>query len=132
MFDTAAILRCGRRRGLRYWSVPELPDVELYVSALTPRVVGHALERVRVASPFVVRTFDPPVAALEGHTLESIWRMGKRLVWAFDGDLFAIVHLMIAGRLRWGARGAAIPAKVGLAAFDLDAGTLLFTEAGSR
>jgi len=112
--------------------VPELPDVELYVSALRPRVVEHAVQRVRVASPFFVRTFDPPVTALEGRTVQSVTRMGKRLVWAFDDDLFAVVHLMIAGRLRWRERGAAIPAKVGLAAFDFDAATLLFTEAGSR
>jgi formamidopyrimidine-DNA glycosylase len=104
----------------------------LYVSALTPRVVGRAIARVRVASPFFVRTFDPPFAALEGRTVRSIRRMGKRLVLAFDDDLFAVVHLMIAGRLRWREPGAAIPGKVGLAAFDVADGTLLFTEAGSR
>ncbi len=112
--------------------VPELPDVELYVSALAPRVVGRTIARVRVASPFFVRTFDPPVAALEGRTVYSVTRMGKRLVWAFDDDLFAVVHLMIAGRMRWREPGAAIPGKLGLAAFDVDQGTLIFTEAGSR
>ena len=112
--------------------VPELPDVELYLSALRPRVIGRAVERVRVASPFFVRSFDPPIAALEGRTVESLRRMGKRLVWAFDGDLFVVVHLMIAGRLRWKERGTTIPNKVGLAAFDFTHGTLLFTEAGSR
>jgi formamidopyrimidine-DNA glycosylase len=112
--------------------VPELPDVELYVAALGRHVVGRTIRRVRVASPFFVRTFDPPIAALEGRTVRSVTRMGKRLVWAFDGDLFAVVHLMIAGRMRWRAKGDVIPAKVGLAAFDFDEGTLLFTEAGSR
>jgi formamidopyrimidine-DNA glycosylase len=112
--------------------MPELPDVELYLSALRPRVVGRLVERVRVSSPFFVRTFDPPVAALEGRTVTDLTRLGKRLVWAFDEDLFVVVHLMIAGRLRWREKGAAIPAKVGLAAFDFADATLLFTEAGSR
>jgi formamidopyrimidine-DNA glycosylase len=112
--------------------VPELPDVELYLSALRPRVIGRAVERVRVASPFFVRTFDPPLAAIEGRTVRELRRMGKRLVWTFGDDLFVVVHLMIAGRLRWKERGATIPAKVGLAAFDFADATLLFTEAGSR
>jgi formamidopyrimidine-DNA glycosylase len=112
--------------------VPELPDVELYIAALAPRVAGRAVRHVRVASPFFVRTFDPPIQALEGRTVQSVARMGKRLVWTFDENLFAVVHLMIAGRMRWRERGAAIPGKVGLTAFDFDEGTLLFTEAGSR
>jgi formamidopyrimidine-DNA glycosylase len=112
--------------------VPELPDVELYLSALRPRVVGRAVERVRVSSPFFVRTFDPPLAAIEGKVIRALRRVGKRLVWALDEDLFLVVHLMIAGRLRWKERGAPIPAKVGLAAFDFSDATLLFTEAGSR
>jgi formamidopyrimidine-DNA glycosylase len=112
--------------------VPELPDVELYVAALRRFVVGRVIRRVRVASPFFVRTFDPPVAVLEGRTVRSVARMGKRLVWELDEDLFVVVHLMIAGRMRWREPGEKIPAKVGLAAFDLDEGTLLFTEAGSR
>ncbi len=112
--------------------MPELPDVELYLSALRPRLLGHVVERTRVASPFFVRTFDPPLDALHGRVVVSIARLGKRLVFGFDGDLFAVVHLMIAGRLRWLQPGAAIPAKLGLAAFDFAHGTLLFTEAGSR
>jgi formamidopyrimidine-DNA glycosylase len=112
--------------------VPELPDVELYLSALRPRVLGRAVRRARVASPFFVRTFDPPLAALEERAVTSLARVGKRLVFGFDGDLFAVVHLMIAGRLRWLEPGAKIPAKLGLAAFDFDHATLLFTEAGSR
>ena len=112
--------------------MPELPDVELYLAALRPRVAGRAIERVRVASPFFVRTYDPPVAAIEGHAVQSLSRVGKRLVFALDADLFVVVHLMIAGRLRWRERGVPIPAKVGLAAFDFADATLLFTEAGSR
>ena len=112
--------------------MPELPDVELYLAALRPRVTGRAIERVRVASPFFVRTYDPPASAIEGHTIEALSRMGKRLVFALDADLFVVVHLMIAGRLRWREHGTAIPAKLGLAAFDFAEGTLLFTEAGSR
>ncbi|PYR56261.1 MAG: formamidopyrimidine-DNA glycosylase, partial [Acidobacteria bacterium] len=112
--------------------MPELPDVELYLSALRPRVVGQAVRRVRIASPFFLRTVTPPLAALEGRRIVDVRRLGKRIVFAFEGDLFAIVHLMIAGRFRWRAAGAPIPGKVGLAAFDFDGGTLLLTEAGSR
>jgi formamidopyrimidine-DNA glycosylase len=112
--------------------MPELPDVELYLAALRPRTVGQILARVRLTSPFLVRTVDPPVSALEGRMVQEIRRLGKRLVFAFDDDLFAILHLMIAGRLRWRDPGAAIPGKVGLAAFDFPQGTLLLTEAASR
>ena len=112
--------------------MPELPDVELYLSALRPRVIGRTIERARVASPFFVRTYDPPIAAVEGRTIDAVSRLGKRLVFDLDDDLFVVVHLMIAGRLRWRERGIAIPAKVGLAAFDFADATLLFTEAGSR
>ena len=112
--------------------MPELPDVELYLWALRPRVVGRAIERVRVSSPFFVRTFDPPIASLAGRTVSALSRIGKRLVWSLDDELFVVVHLMIAGRLRWREPGAAIPGKLGLAAFDFTNGTLLFTEAGSR
>ena len=106
--------------------------MELYLAALRPRVQGRAIERVRIASPFFLRTYDPPATALEGRTIEHLSRLGKRLVFALDGGLFIVVHLMIAGRLRWRERGAAIPAKLGLAAFDFADATLLFTEAGSR
>ena len=112
--------------------MPELPDVELYLSALRPRVLGHAVRRTRVASPFFVRTFDPPLTAIEGRVVMTLARIGKRLVFGFEDDLFVVVHLMIAGRLRWLEPGAKIPAKLGLAAFDFDRATLLFTEAGSR
>ena len=112
--------------------MPEMPDVELYLAALRPRVQGRAIERTRVASPFFVRTYDPPLSAVEGRAIQSLSRLGKRIVFALDDDLFVVVHLMIAGRLRWRERGSAIPAKVGLAAFDFADATLLFTEAGSR
>ena len=112
--------------------MPELPDIELYLHALRPRVVGARLERVRLGNPFVVRTFDPPVTALEGLRVTALHRLGKRIVFSFEQDLFAIVHLMIAGRFRWRERGAAIPGKVGLLALDFEAGTLLLTEAGSK
>ena len=112
--------------------MPELPDVELYLSALRPRIGGRTIERVRVASPFFVRTYDPPISALEGRTIQALTRIGKRLVFEFDEDLFVVIHLMIAGRFRWKERGAAIPAKVGLAAFDFSDHSLLMTEAGTR
>ena len=112
--------------------MPELPDVELYLAALRPRVLGHAVRRTRVASPFFVRTFDPPLTAMEGRLVMTLARVGKRIVFGLEDDLFAVVHLMIAGRLRWLEPGAKIPAKLGLAAFDFDHATLLFTEAGSR
>ncbi|HYT67000.1 MAG TPA: DNA-formamidopyrimidine glycosylase family protein [Vicinamibacterales bacterium] len=112
--------------------MPELPDVELYLSALRPRIIGRQVQRVRIASPFLVRTFDPPISALEGRTVRELRRLGKRLVFGFDADLFVVLHLMIAGRLRWKERSIAIPAKVGLAAFDFEDATLLITEAGSR
>jgi formamidopyrimidine-DNA glycosylase len=112
--------------------VPELPDVELYLSALRPRIAGRTIERVRVASPFFVRTYDPPITVLAGRTIQALSRIGKRLVFEMDEDLFVVIHLMIAGRFRWKERGAAIPAKVGLAAFDFADHSLLVTEAGTR
>ena len=124
----------GRRgRRARYTGpVPELPDVELYRHALIPRVAGRRIERVKIGNPFVVRTYDPPISILEGVAVRDVTRLGKRLVFACERDLFMVVHLMIAGRFRWKARGAAIPGKVGLAAFDFGDGTLILTEAGSR
>jgi formamidopyrimidine-DNA glycosylase len=112
--------------------MPELPDVVVYIEALRPRVLGQTLERVRIGNPFVVRTIAPAPAELEGRAVTALRRLGKRIVLGFEGDLHVIIHLMIAGRLRWRDRGAAIPGKVGLAAFDFPTGTLLFTEAGSR
>lgn len=112
--------------------MPELPDVELYLQALAPRVRTQRLDRLRLGNPFVVRTIEPPPGILEGRSVTDLRRLGKRIVFAFDGELFLVLHLMIAGRLRWRERGATIPAKVGMAAFDFPDGTLLLTEAGAR
>jgi formamidopyrimidine-DNA glycosylase len=112
--------------------VPELPDIELYLHALRPRIVGQRLERIRLASPFLVRSFDPPIDHVNGKTVTGLRRLGKRLVWEMDDDLFLVIHLMIAGRFKWKEAGSKIPGKVGLAAFDFPGGTLLLTEAGSK
>jgi formamidopyrimidine-DNA glycosylase len=112
--------------------VPELPDIVVYLEALERRILGRRLEGLRLASPFVLRTVDPPVPALAGRRVRSLRRMGKRLVLGLEGDLFIVIHLMIAGRLRWAAAGAKAPGKIGLAAFDFEDGTLLLTEAGSK
>jgi len=112
--------------------VPELPDVELYLHALGPRMLGQRIEAVRIGNPFIVRTFDPPITAIVGQTVNTLRRLGKRIVLGLDEDLFVIVHLMIAGRFRWRERGAAIPGKVGLLAIDFSSGTLLLTEQGSK
>ena len=111
--------------------MPELPDVEVYVACLAPRVVGERIERIRLPRPFVLRSVEPPLDAVRGRTVESVERLGKRIVIGVDGDLFLVLHLMIAGRLRWRPAGAAVPKKLGLAAFDFAGGTLLMTEAGS-
>ena len=112
--------------------MPELPDIELYLHALRSRIVGHTLEKIRLASPFLVRSFDPPIDEVNGKTVVTLRRLGKRLVWQLDGDLFLIIHLMIAARFKWADRAAKVPGKVGLAAFDFDNGTLILTEAGSQ
>ncbi len=112
--------------------MPELPDVEVYLRALRERIVGAPIERIRVASPFVVRSFDPPLRAAEGKKVLGLERLGKRLVWQLDDELYLVIHLMIAGRLKWLDRGAAVPRKLGLAAFDFPRATLLFTEASKK
>ncbi len=112
--------------------MPELPDVTVYREALERYAVGRELQRLRVASPFVLRSYDPPVAAAEGKTIRGVRRIGKRLVLAFDDDLFVVIHLMIAGRLHWRRPGQKGMGKGMLAAFDFAHGTLFFTEAGSR
>jgi formamidopyrimidine-DNA glycosylase len=112
--------------------MPELPDVELYIHALKPRIIGHTLAGIRFASPFLLRSINPPLAGILGHHVIGLRRLGKRIVWEIEGDLFIVIHLMIAGRFRWKPAGTAIPGKVGLAAFDFDNGTLLLTEAGSK
>ena len=111
--------------------MPELPDVEGQVECLRARVVDRRLDRVRITSPFVLRSVTPPLGAVQGRVVDGVRRMGKRIVLSVDGDLHVILHLMIAGRLRWREPGIAVPKKRGLAAFDFPNGTLLLTEAGS-
>jgi len=112
--------------------MPELPDVTVYVEALEQRILGQTLTRVRLASPFLLRTVDPSPKDLEGREVTGITRMGKRIVIELDGELFIVIHLMIAGRFKWLPKNAKIPGKLGLAAFDFSSGTLLLTEAGSK
>jgi len=109
--------------------VPELPDITAYLVALEREIVGRVIERVRVASPIILRTFDPPIAAAEGKRVLGLRRMGKRVVFELEDELFLVIHLMIAGRLHWRERGARVPARVGHAALDLEHGTLVLTEA---
>ena len=113
-------------------TVPELPDVAVYVEALAHRLVGARLERVRLASPFLLRTVAPPVESCHGRAVTGVRRLGKRIVITLDGGLFLAIHLMTAGRLKWLPAGAAIPRRLGLAGFDFATGTLLLTEAGSK
>lgn len=112
--------------------MPELPDLVVYVGAVRSRVVGQPLERVRLKSAFLVRSVDPPLAAVVGNEVRDVRRLGKRIVLCLAEELFLVIHLMIAGRLRWERRGARPPGKIGVAAFDFPAGTLLLTEAGPK
>lgn len=112
--------------------MPELPDVTAYMSALERRILGEPLERIRIGSPFLLRTADPPVSALEGRTVRELRRIGKRIAMGFDDDLWLVLHLMIAGRLHWRDRGAPLSGRNTLAAFDFPDGSLVLTEAGSK
>jgi formamidopyrimidine-DNA glycosylase len=112
--------------------MPELPDIVAYVGALEARIVGQPLERVRIASPSLLRTADPPLAQAEGHVVDEVRRIGKRIAIGFDGDLWLVLHLMIAGRLHWRPPGAAIAGRNDLVAFDFPNGTLVLTEAGRK
>ena len=112
--------------------MPELPDVTVYIEALERRIVGQTLQRVRLGNPFVLRTVEPSTADVSGRKVLAVRRAGKRIILALDGELFIVIHLMIAGRFKWLAPGAKIPGKLGLAGFDFDNGTLLLTEAGSK
>lgn len=112
--------------------MPELPEIVTYIDALEKRVTDHVLETVRVRSFSLLRTFDPPTEAVFGKRLTGLRRMGKRIVFELEDDLFLVLHLMVAGRLRWDEERKAIPGKIGLAAFDFDSGTLLLTEAGTK
>ena len=112
--------------------MPELPDITAYVEALEARIGGRTLEKVRLASPFILRTVEPTPAETTGKRVLGLRRLGKRIAIALEDELFLIIHLMIAGRLKWLPKGAKVPGKVGLAAFDFDSGTLVLTEAGSK
>ncbi|GAC1410145.1 MAG: Fpg/Nei family DNA glycosylase [Gemmatimonadaceae bacterium] len=112
--------------------MPELPDITVYIEALASRIVGQPLQRIRIPKPFLLRSVDPPISAVNGKRVMGVRRMGKRIVLEIEGDLFLVFHLMIAGRLRWLATGAKVPGKIGLAVFDFPNGTLILTEAGSK
>jgi formamidopyrimidine-DNA glycosylase len=112
--------------------VPELPDIELYVHALRQRVVGETLSGVRLRSPFLLRSVEPPLSATAGCEVTEVERLGKRIVIGLAGELHLVLHLMVAGRLAWEKAGARIPGKVGLAAFDFSSGSLLLREAGTK
>ncbi len=112
--------------------VPELPDILLYIHALRPRLVGQTVSGVRLASPFLLRSIDPPPSAIVGRRIVDLHRLGKRIAFEAEGQLYLVFHLMIAGRFRWKPAAAKIPGKVGLLALDVEAGTLVLTEAGTR
>jgi formamidopyrimidine-DNA glycosylase len=112
--------------------MPELPDITIYIEALEKRILGQRLDRVRVNSPFVLRTFEPPLAEAEGKTVSELRRLGKRIAIGLDEELWLVVHLMIAGRLHWKQRGGKLAGKYNLAALDFASGTLILTEAGSK
>jgi formamidopyrimidine-DNA glycosylase len=112
--------------------VPELPDIAIYLEALDRRITGRPLEKIRFASPFLLRTVDPPIQEAHGRTVKGLRRLGKRIVLDLGDGLFLVIHLMIAGRLQWKDRGASIAGKIVQAALDFPNGTLLFTEAGTK
>ena len=112
--------------------MPELPDITVYIEALDRCIAGKVLQKVRLASPFLLRTVDPPIADVEGSRVHDLRRIGKRIAIGLDGDVWLVLHLMIAGRLHWRDAGAKIGGKRDLAAFDFDDGTLTLTEAGSK
>lgn len=112
--------------------MPELPDVTVYVECIAAKTLGETLERVRIASPFVVRSVDPPIYEIEGKAVRNVRRIGKRIAIGLDDDLWIVIHLMIAGRFRWLKPGAKIPGRMGLAAFDFSGGSLILTEAGTQ
>jgi formamidopyrimidine-DNA glycosylase len=112
--------------------VPELPDVLVYIDALAARIVDEKLERVRLLNPFLLRTADPPINAVEGGRVAGLRRIGKRIVIEFQGGLFLVLHLMVAGRLRWSAASSKAPGRIGLAVFEFSSGSLVLTEAGTK
>jgi formamidopyrimidine-DNA glycosylase len=112
--------------------MPELPDIAAYISALEPRIANQPIERVRLASPFLLRTAQPPIASVEGRVVRELRRIGKRIAIGVEGDLWLVLHLMIAGRLHWQPRGAKLAGRRSLAAFDFPSGSLVLTEAGTQ
>ena len=112
--------------------MPELPDIAAYISALEPRIVGQPIERVRLTSPFLLRTVQPPITNVESRTVRELRRIGKRIAIGVDGDLWLVLHLMIAGRLHWRPPGAKLSGRQNLAAFDFPNGSLVLTEAGTK
>jgi formamidopyrimidine-DNA glycosylase len=112
--------------------MPELPDILLYLHALAPRIVGQPIGGIRLASPFLLRSVDPPLSSAVGHRVLGLQRLGKRIVIELDQELFLVFHLMIAGRFRWKPAGTKVPGKVGLLALDFPSGTLILTEAGTK
>jgi len=112
--------------------MPELPDIQAYLGALRGRVAGQTLTRVRIASPFLLRSVEPPLSAVEGHTVREMRRIGKRIAFGFDNGLWMVLHLMIAGRLHWRPVGATLGGRQNLAAFDFPDGSLVLTEAGAK
>jgi formamidopyrimidine-DNA glycosylase len=112
--------------------MPELPDIAAYISALEPRIVGQPLHRIRIASPFLLRTVQPPIQNLEGRTVQELRRIGKRIAIGLQDDLWLVLHLMISGRLHWRSREARLAGRNSLAAFDFPNGSLVLTEAGSK
>ena len=112
--------------------MPELPDVTVYVESIAERVLGTPLEAIRLASPFVLRSVEPKVSDVVGHVVTRVHRIGKRIVLSLEGELFVVIHLMVAGRFQWKARGEKIPGKVGLLALDFPSGSLILTEASTK
>jgi formamidopyrimidine-DNA glycosylase len=112
--------------------MPELPDIVVYIEAIAARIAGQKLERVRLLNPFLLRTADPPISAVEGRRVVGLRRIGKRIVIEFEGALFLVLHLMVAGRLRWSTTSSKAPGRIGLAVLEFSSGSLVFTEAGTK
>ena len=112
--------------------MPELPDIAAYLTALEARIVGQPIQQIRLASPFLLRTAHPPLASVENRVVQELRRIGKRIAIGLEGDLWLVLHLMIAGRLHWKAKGAKLGGRQNLAAFDFPNGSLVLTEAGAK